>query len=519
MTSPDPALQLSRELALRCTRGGVVTWSDARAVRLLGAVEGTLLRARAVPVTERKVDRLLERVEAGDGSAGGLSVMVDGRPATMAFRGLCLGEELSLVGSLVPEDYAALLGEVTETMSELAELHRRTERQQLELSRRNEELVQLNRQLQESSRGLLALYQELDEKSESLQRAAELKSRLFSNVTHEFRTPINSVMSLADLLLSRIDGPLTVEQETQLQLLRKAAVSLGVLVDDLLEFARAEAGRMVLRPTAFTVDDLFTALKGMMRPLQTRPDVALLFEAPRNLPELNTDEGKLAQILRNLVSNALKFTERGTVRVTAAAGPGQSMSFVVQDTGIGIAPEHHGTVFEEFMQLESPLQAKVKGTGLGLPFARRLAQLLGGDILLQSQPGAGSTFTVTVPLVHPDVRALDELRQRSRRMEAVRTPVLVVEDDAQTMFLYERYLHESDFQLVPARTLSEARAALQRLTPAAVVLDVMLEGESSWGFLAELKASEKLRHVPVLMVSVVDRAEKAAALGADDFVR
>src|SRR5215471_2552474 len=190
-----------------------------------------------------------------------------------------------------------------------------------ELRRRQEELEHLNRELEDTNRGVVALYAELDEKADHLRRADELKSRFLSNMSHEFRTPVNSIQSLARLLLERADGELTPEQERQVMFIRKAAEGLGELVDDLLDLAKVEAGKIEVRPVEFDLEHLFGTLRGMLRPLLINDSINLVFEDVAGIPPLHTDEGKVSQILRNFVSNALKFTEHGEVRVSARALP------------------------------------------------------------------------------------------------------------------------------------------------------------------------------------------------------
>jgi signal transduction histidine kinase/CheY-like chemotaxis protein len=396
-------------------------------------------------------------------------------------------------------------------------LHRETERQQRELKRRADELTRLNRDLEESNRGVRTLHAELDEKTESLVRAAEIKSRVVANVSHEFRTPLHSILGLARLLSNPANGPLSSEQQKQVQFIRGSAEALSELVNDLLDLSKMESGKATLRPTRFNASDFLGALRGMMRPLvPAESAVELRVEEPPELM-LETDEAKVSQVLRNLVSNALKFTETGHVTVTAERGPEDTVCFRVSDTGIGIPPEHQARVFEEFTQVESPLQKKVKGTGLGLALSRRLAEFLGGSLTMRSVPGQGSTFTFIVPRVHPEVAELVGLTERSQTLDPSRAPVLVLEDDRQTLFLYEKYLSRSGFQVLPVRTVEDARRTLLRVRPAAIVLDVMLEGETTWSFLAELKGNEATRDIPILVVTLMDREQKARALGADEF--
>jgi CheY-like chemotaxis protein/anti-sigma regulatory factor (Ser/Thr protein kinase) len=282
-------------------------------------------------------------------------------------------------------------------------------------------------------------------------------------------------------------------------------------VNDLLDLAKAQAGKVVVHPVEFEVDNLFGALRGMLRPLLLNESVSLVFDDVDGVPPLYTDESKVSQILRNFISNALKFTERGEVRVSARVlDDGDAIAFAVRDTGMGIAPEDHERIFQEFTQLDSPVQRRVKGTGLGLPLCRRLAELLGGTVTVESAPGDGSTFTAVVP-VHYE----PPLPIREWTVDADRIRVLVVEDRADMVMLYERYLTDAGYQPIIARTLREAREALVAASPHAVILDIVLRGEDSWEFLAELKRRPDTAELPVMVVSTVADERKALALGAD----
>jgi signal transduction histidine kinase len=266
------------------------------------------------------------------------------------------------------------------------------------LRQRQEELERLNEELKDVNRGMVGLYAELDEKARELRRADEIKTRFLSNISHEFRTPLNSIFALSNLLLERTDGELTSEQEKQVGFIRKAADSLLELVNDLLDLSKIRAGKIEVRPVEFSTATLFSALRGMLRSLQVNPAVALIFDEPDGVPWLYNDEGKISQILRNFISNALKFTERGEVRVSARYDEGnRTVTFTVSDNGIGIAADDLERIFEEFTQLEHPAQSKFKGTGLGLPLCRKLAELLGGRIELESEVGVGSKFSLTLP--------------------------------------------------------------------------------------------------------------------------
>jgi len=273
-----------------------------------------------------------------------------------------------------------------------------------ELRERQEDLLELTRELEDTNRGIVALYAEIEDKAERLRRADEMKSRFLSNTSHELRTPLSSIRALAQLLLARLDGDLTPEQERQVKFIEKAANDLSELVNDLLDLAKIEAGKVELLLAPVVADNLFRALKGMLRPLVDEARVELVFETPDFDEPFESDEGKIAQVLRNFISNALKFTEHGQVRVRAARNlERDTITFAVTDTGIGISPDNLQLIFEEFSQIEHPLQRRSKGTGLGLPLCRKLAELLGGRVEVESEVGIGSTFSLVLPRRFPQI--------------------------------------------------------------------------------------------------------------------
>ncbi|MFV0927123.1 sensor histidine kinase KdpD [Pseudomonas putida] len=272
-----------------------------------------------------------------------------------------------------------------------------TETQAL-IARLREEGDALRAELEETNQGVLALYAELDIQAEQLRQASDLKSRFLSYMSHEFRTPLGSILSIARLLSDELDGPLSPEQHKQVTFVSNSARELSDMVDDLLDLAKIEAGRITISPAWFDMLDLFAALRGMFRPIVDASAVDLIFEEPQGLPRLYSDDKKLAQILRNFISNALKFTARGEVRVSSQLEDDGQIRFAVHDTGIGIPGELHDTLFEDFAQIDSPLQKRLRGTGLGLSLCKRFAALLGGRVGVESTPGVGSTFYVVIPL-------------------------------------------------------------------------------------------------------------------------
>jgi signal transduction histidine kinase len=261
-------------------------------------------------------------------------------------------------------------------------------------------ITELSLELAETNNGVVALYAELDDRAEQLRQVSDLKSRFLSYMSHEFRTPLGSITSITGILLDRTDGPLTFEQLKQVQFVKGAAQELTEMVNDLLDLAKVEAGRITISPAWFDMVDLFSALRGMFRPILASQSVELVFEEPRDVPRLYTDHKKLSQILRNLISNALKFTLEGSVRVGVSCEEGM-VTFTVTDTGIGISEEQQLALFHDFVQVDSPLQRRLRGSGLGLSLSRKLAELLGGDIRVQSSLGEGATFRLTIPAQLP----------------------------------------------------------------------------------------------------------------------
>ena len=386
-----------------------------------------------------------------------------------------------------------------------------------ELRARQQELELLNRELEDTNRGVVALYAELDERADYLRRASELKTKFLSNVSHEFRTPLNSIISLARLLLDRIDGSLTPEQVRQVSYIESSARELQDLVNDLLDLAKVEAGKIRIRPKRFEVHELFSALKGMLKPLLAdNTSVDLVFEDASDIPALHTDEGKVSQILRNLVSNAIKFTPQGTVTISARMQDEGRVLFTVSDTGIGIAPEHHETVFKEFSQVENPLQERYRGTGLGLPLCRDLAALLGGRIWLTSELGAGSTFFVEVPAMYVGEAFRPEDSSDLPEPEFHRVPVLYLEDDAETAKIFEFLLRKTEFQPILASTIAQADAWTSRHTPAAIVVDIMIGEEPIWPYMERLR--ETSPHIPILAASAYAEPLEALKRGASSFL-
>jgi signal transduction histidine kinase len=367
-----------------------------------------------------------------------------------------------------------------------------------ELRTRQEELQRVNDELEDTNRGVVALYAELDERADFLRRASELKSTFLSHVSHEFRTPLNSITALTDLLLARTDGDLSAEQEKQVRFIRGSADDLYEMVNDLLDLAKVEAGRIELKPTEFHLNDLLNALRGVLKPLlAANRSLDLVIEPADDIPAMYTDDAKVAQILRNFISNAIKFTEKGEVRVSSRLSDDRTRVIIaVSDTGIGIARENLPLVFEEFAQVDSPLQRKVKGTGLGLPLAKKFASLLGGAIQVESELGHGSTFTVELPLA---------IRRREREAqldlsvgeseEVGFQRVLLVDDDPQHRYVLRTVLGEVP-EVIEADSVHAGFAAAKEHRPELIFIDLIMQGASGFDLIRMLDANPDTRRIP-----------------------
>lgn len=395
----------------------------------------------------------------------------------------------NLAAARPPEPSTELYRQNRELLETLQNLRQR----EAELHIRQEELQRSNLELEETNRGVVALYAELDEKNAALSRADELKSRFLSHVSHEFRTPVNSILALTQLLLEHADGPLEPEQERQVGFIRKSAQELAEMVNDLLDLAKVESGKTEIHRARVDVSQLFGALRGILRPLTVNEAVALVFDDPPPGMALLSDETKITQILRNLISNALKFTERGEVRISAQfINGGAGIAMTVADTGIGIPEDDHDKIFQEFTQVFNPLQRKVKGTGLGLPLSRKLAHLLDGSLEVRSALGRGAAFTLSLPTgLAPSAELADDPSNAPA--------VLIIDDQEAARYLGRQLFRGSHYRIIEASTGAEGAELARFERPALILLDLSMAGRNGFDVLDELKSDPSTANIPVVI--------------------
>jgi len=386
-------------------------------------------------------------------------------------------------------------------------------RLQHDVAERDLRIVELTHELTETNRGVMALYNELDDRAEYQRHAVELRTRLLSEMGHELRTPLHSLATISQFLLDRLDGELNPEQDKQVQIIHEVAESLTAYINDLLDLARTDAGRAVVHASRFPVDRVVKALRRIIQPL-VPARVALRIEVDPELPPITTDEQKLSQILRNLVANAIKFTEHGFVAVRAHRAAADRIAFEIEDSGIGIAPEHHELIFREFAQVDGHVQPRMRGSGLGLPLSRRLAELLGGMLTVTSTLGAGSTFQLVLPIEHQGDAAAVPRDDTPVVVTTRPTPgqprILVIDDDLASRYVLKRWL--GGRYLVDEAASGQDGLRLAATKPDAIFLDVVMPDLTGFEVIEKLKAADATRDIPVVVYT-------ALVLGTNDRAR
>ncbi len=447
------------------------------------------------------------------------------------------------------EELRAANEELEQQARVLKESQAHLETQQAELEQTNEKLSEQTQvladqrdELDQRNISLGRIQTQLEERAEELQRASRYKSEFLANMSHELRTPLNSSLILAKLLAENPQGNLNAEQVKFADSIYSAGNDLLDLINDILDIAKVEAGKLEVRPESTPLASTLQGLRDVFAPLAGERGLSFAVELHAGVPErLFTDRQRLEQILRNLLSNAFKFTERGGVTLSVARHDAQTLAFAVRDSGIGIAADQQEVIFEAFRQADGTTNRRYGGTGLGLSISRDLARLLGGGITVSSQPGEGSLFTLLLPeqfaeapiappplpepaplvvaapvvanapVQRPPAAFADDREQLHERGGRC---VLIVEDEARFARILFDLAHELGYAGLVAPSADEGLELARQFRPDAILLDMHLPDGSGLGVLQRLKDDAVTRHIPVHVVSVEDHSEAALHLGA-----
>jgi signal transduction histidine kinase/DNA-binding response OmpR family regulator len=362
------------------------------------------------------------------------------------------------------------------------------------------------------------LFREIQEKSAALEQASQHKSQFLANMSHELRTPLNAIIGVSEMLLEDARDLNQAEQIEPLERVLRAGRHLLTLINDVLDLSKIEAGRMDLHLESFAIAPLIDEVAGTVRTIAEANGNTLQVDCAADVGTMHADATRVRQALLNLASNAAKFTENGRVTIGAARAAGDVVVFRVSDTGIGMTPDQTARLFQDFTQADASTTRKYGGTGLGLAISRRFCRMMGGDITVDSTPGQGSTFTITLPLA-VDVGSGEEARRDAPAAAPPRSPVrrtrsvLVIDDDPIVRDVVGRYLERQGFDVLMAADGIEGLARAREHRPAAITLDIMMPGLDGWTVLAALKGDPDLANIPVVLVTIVDEKQRGYALG------
>ncbi|HHA2639246.1 TPA: response regulator [Stenotrophomonas maltophilia] len=512
-----------------------------------GTVVGIVELGRARAGAQRDLDReLLERCAETIGMALRASLL-RAQLVVLLEESQRQGEELQAQ----QEELRVANEELEEQSRSLLQSQSHLEEQQAELEQSNVQLEERTHELEAQKQALLVAQSQLVRNSNELAATSRYKSEFLANMSHELRTPLNSSLILAKLLADNKDGTLTEEQVKYARAILSSNNELLALINDILDLSRIEAGHVELADEVVVTDSVLQRLRETFEPMARQKGLALQIEADALAPsQLVVDSQRLQQILKNLLANAVKFTEHGKVSLhVRAAGQGR-IRFEVCDSGIGIAREQLQVIFEAFRQADGSTRRRYGGTGLGLSISRDLAERMGGSIQVDSEPGRGSCFILELPLqgapassaadiaaapvaspvaaavpamqvparapVAPTTTVPSVADDRGRRQHPGRL-ILAVEDDATFAEALVALAHELDFDCVVAGTAEEALALAGELRPNGILLDIGLPDVSGLSVLERLKRNPDTRHIPVHVVSATDRSQVARELGAIGF--
>jgi signal transduction histidine kinase/DNA-binding response OmpR family regulator len=394
-----------------------------------------------------------------------------------------------------------------------------------ELKKLNEEYQIQNLQVRKQNETLVALHNELKEKADELivqklkaEESTQLKSQFLASMSHELRTPMNSILGLTELILE--ESSLAGKNRERLEVVLKSSRRLMNIINDILDLSKIEAGKMEIHEEDVLLEEIISEVETSVSPLTKNKKIE--FRVERELSThimITTDRGKLMQILINLLGNALKFTEKGSVELKISSPSEDKLKFTVRDTGIGISEKDKQIIFEEFRQVDGTTARKYDGTGLGLTISSRLCHMLKGNLSLESVVGEGSTFTLTIPFKKSDkqISGINKPLHIEALVRNRKNPVLVIDDDEEVRFTIGQYLNSKGYEVIFADSGYKGVSEAIKVQPFAVILDLMLPDKDGWTTLNELKQNALTRDIPVILISVIGDRKAGYGLGAFEY--
>lgn len=443
------------------------------------------------------------------------------------------------------EELQAQHSELENLNTELEAHTQKLQTSEEELRVQQEELQQTNLELEERNRIINTRNDEIQQKATELEHSTRYKSEFMANMSHELRTPLNSILLLSRYLSENSENNLNPDQIESASVILNSGNGLLLLIDELLDLSKIEAGKMELEYQNIRIDDMLNSLQSLFAPIAKEKSLKFIIKNELNdITHLETDRMRLEQILKNLISNALKFTSEGHVmlQLHKVAGASQSIAFAVTDTGIGIPKEKQGLVFDAFQQADGSTKRKFGGTGLGLSISKELARLLGGEISLSSEPGKGSEFVVTVPLNKTAIKSdeqpeeydivpvsenrskylapsipkdVDDDRNNIKEGDKV---VLIIEDDTVFAKALLRFTNKAGYKGIVAVRGDHGIELAHQFKPIAILLDIQLPVKDGWEVMEDLKGNSATRHIPVHIMSSLEAKRESRMKGAVDFM-
>jgi len=397
-------------------------------------------------------------------------------------------------------------------VSELKRLNDEYQKQNEQITKQNEKLVELHKELKEKA-------DELAVQKEKAEESTMMKSQFLANMSHELRTPMNSILGLTELILE--SSSLKGKNKERLEVVLKSGRRLMNLINDILDLSKIEAGRMEVRDELVLLDELIGDVENAIKPLTLNKNIEFRIAKKINTHiKINTDKGRVTQVLINLLGNAVKFTEKGFVELTVSATDSDTLNFEIADSGIGLSQNDIKIVFEEFRQVDGTAARKYGGTGLGLTICRKIADMLSGSISVKSELNKGSVFTFKIPLKVVEFRSEKPEEPRVNIETLIKNrkhPILIIDDDPEIRYTIGQYLISRGYEVVYAEDGEQGLEKAIKIQPFAITLDIMLPKKDGWNILKEFKENPATRDIPVILISVMGDKNLGYGLGAFEY--